>query len=241
MLNDLILNFIELVDIEDISLTEHINMVDLQIEDDESFILSSGIISHNSAISGMSSVRDPNIHGGLALRGKVLNVNGENPKRVLDNGALKDIMNAMGLVIGERVNRHTLRYGKIYIAHDMDPDGLNIGALLINFFYTFWPELFDKDKEPVIYIFMTPFIVAEKGKIRKYWYSHNYNEFNPEEYHGWNITRLKGLGGLNFDDWKFSINGPVTYGMVDDGKLKEALNLIFNGDLADARKEWLGL
>lgn len=194
-----------------------------------------------SAISGMAAVRDPDIHGGLGLRGKVLNVNGESAKKVLDNAALSDIMNAMGLVIGERLNRHAMRYGKVYIAHDMDPDGLNIGALLINFFHTYWPDLFDKDKPPVIHIFMTPFIIAEKGKTRKYWYSHNYQDFNPEEYKGWTITRAKGLGTLNEEDWKHSLQNPVLYPVVDDGRMKDTLDLIFNGKRTDDRKGWIGL
>lgn len=194
-----------------------------------------------SAISGMAAVRDPDIQGGLALRGKVLNVNGESAKKILDNGALRDIMNALGLVVGERANRHTMRYGKVYIAHDMDPDGLNIGALLINFFHTYWPELFDKDKPPIIHIFMTPFIIAEKGKQRKYWYSHNYDQFKQEEYKGWSITRAKGLGTLIEDDWKYSLQNPVLYSVIDDGKMKDTLDLIFSGKRSDDRKVWIGL
>ncbi|NJO61093.1 MAG: hypothetical protein HC836_23365 [Richelia sp. RM2_1_2] len=87
-----------------------------------------------SAVAGLATVRNPDIHGGLGLRGKVLNVNGEIPKRVLDNSTIVDIMNSVGLMIGERATRSTLRYGKIYIAADQDQDGANITALLINFF-----------------------------------------------------------------------------------------------------------
>lgn len=194
-----------------------------------------------SAIGGALMARDPEIHGGLGLRGKVLNVNGESPKKILDNMALCDIMNAIGLIIGERANRHALRYGKVYIAADADPDGLNITALLINFFHTYWPELFDNTKEPFIYIFMTPFIIADKGKQRKYWYANDYHEFNPKNYKGWSITRAKGLGTLNEEDWKCSLANPVVMPILDDGKMQESLDLIFNGTKADLRKEWIGL
>jgi len=194
-----------------------------------------------SAISGMTSVRDPDIHGGLGLRGKVMNVNGETPKKVLDSQALANIMNSVGLIPGERVNRSDMRYAKVYIAHDMDHDGLNIGALLVNFFYTYWPALFDPDREPVFYVFMTPFIIAEKGKERKYWYAKNHHEFNSEEYKGWSITRAKGLGTLTRKDWKYSLQHPELYPLVDDGKMQEALDLIFNGDRAADRRIWIGL
>ena len=195
----------------------------------------------DSAISGMSSVRNPEIHGGLALSGKVLNVNGEMPKKVVENKALGEIMSSIGLVVGQKAHRGALRYGQVYVAHDMDPDGLNIGALLINFFHTYWPELFADPKNPFVHIFRTPFIIAEKGKARKYWYAHNYQDFKPEDYSGWSITRAKGLGTLTRADWEYSLKNPEVYPIVDDGKMGETLDLIFNGKRSDDRKTWIGL
>jgi DNA gyrase/topoisomerase IV subunit B len=194
-----------------------------------------------SAISGMASVRDPKIHGGLGLKGKVMNVFDAAIKDVLEDSALQDIMNAVGLIPGQKAKRENMRFGKIYIAHDMDPDGLNIGALLVNFFYKYWPELFDPNEEPVVHIFMTPFIIAEKGKQRKYWYSDNHHEFEPEQYKGWSITRAKGLGTLTEEDWEHSLATPKLFAMKNDGKMQETLDLIFNGKRADDRKKWIGL
>ena len=175
------------------------------------------------------------------MKGKVLNVNGESPKKVIDNKELADIMNCLGLIIGQKANRKDLRYGKVYVATDMDPDGANIAALVTNFFYTFWPELFDPQLPPFIYMFQTPFIIADKGKTRKYWYAHNYHEFKPENYSGWSITRAKGLGTLTEDDWRFSIDNPEVIPLLDDGKLAESLDLIFNGKKTDERKQWIGM
>jgi DNA gyrase/topoisomerase IV subunit B len=195
-----------------------------------------------SAISGMASVRDPKIHAGLGLKGKVMNVHGAAIKDVLEDSALQDIMNAMGLIPGQKAKRENLRFGKIYVAHDMDPDGLNIGALLNNFFFTYWPELYDPKQEPVVHIFMTPFIIAEKGKQRKYWYSDNHMDFDPEQYKGWSITRAKGLGTLTEEDWAHSLAEPKLMALRDEnGDLKETLDLIFNGSRANDRKAWIGL
>lgn len=240
-MDNLELSFFELVDITEIKEDTYYNMVDLSIEDDQSFILSNGLVSHNSAIAGLATVRDPDIHGGLGLRGKVLNVNGEIPKRVLDNTTLVDIMNSINLMIGERAIRNQLRYGKIYIAADQDFDGANITALLINFLHTYWPELFDPEKEPFVHIFMTPFIIAERGKERHYWHAHNYNEFDPDEWRGWTITRAKGLGTLTCEDWRHSLSNIVAIPIQDDGKMQESLDLVFNGGRADDRKAWLGI
>ena len=45
--------------------------------------------------------------------------------------------------------------GSFRLTTDADEDGKNIAALLINFFYTLWPELFDADRTPFIYLFDT--------------------------------------------------------------------------------------
>jgi DNA gyrase/topoisomerase IV subunit B len=120
----------------------------------------------DSALSGSMSMRDPKIHGGLPLQGKVLNIH---PSKVtmrdaVKNEALQEIMGSIGLVPGQRANRYKLRYGKVYITCDADEDGKNIAALLVNFFHQWWPELLQDEKNPFLYVFETPLIVARKAK-----------------------------------------------------------------------------
>ena len=128
---------------------------------------------------------------------------------------------------------------QIYIATDEDEDGKNITALLVNFFYQFWPELFAQPAHPFIYKLSTPFIIARRGNTSKYFYSHDYEDFSPEEFKGWDITRAKGLGSLKEPDWKHSLDNPVLVPIIDDGNLDSTLDLIFNEKRADDRKEWL--
>lgn len=195
------------------------------------------IAEGESAISGMVSARDASIHGGLPLRGKIMNVHSETPKKVLASKALTDIMSALGLVIGEAANPLHLRYGRVYIATDEDEDGKNITALIINFLYKFWPELFEGD--PFVYKFSTPLIILTKGKERKYVYADEYDQFDPADWSGWQVIRAKGLARLTQADWKHSIAEPKLIPMIDDGNLKETLDLIFNNGRADDRKDWL--
>ncbi|RYF17656.1 MAG: hypothetical protein EOO77_11585 [Oxalobacteraceae bacterium] len=194
-----------------------------------------------SAISGMVEARNADIHGGLPLRGKVLNVFGESHKSILENEALTKIMKSIGLVPGQRVNRQTLRYGKVYITTDADEDGKNIAALLVNFFYTLWPDLFDPTKEPFIYVFDTPLIIAVKGKTRKYWFNENYTDFDSDAHKGWEITRAKGLAALKRDDWRYALSNPKVQPITDDGRLKESLDLLFNTKRSDDRKQFIGM
>lgn len=199
------------------------------------------VVEGDSGKGGVVQVRNPEIHGALPLRGKIMNVRGESPKKILENQILQDLMSSIGLVLGQTCDRSQLRYGKVYFATDQDPDGFNIGALLTNFFFLHWPELFDPKLPAFFYAFQTPFIIAEKGNQRKYWYAHDYNSFDSSSYKGWSITRAKGLGSLQKEDWSFSLTNPIATPLVNDGNLSSALDLIFNPDRANDRRDWIAL
>lgn len=194
-----------------------------------------------SAISGMANVRDPDIHGGMGLRGKILNVNGVPSSQVMSNTILTDIMAAFGLQIGEKADPSKLNYGKCYMAMDEDEDGKNILTQVVNFFNTYWPELLDDPKRPFLYKFCTPFIILEKGDTRHYIYAHDYEEYvnDPHKFDGWSATRAKGLGTLEMEDWAHALYNPVLIPIVNDGGLTETLDLIFSKDRRDDRKVWL--
>jgi DNA gyrase/topoisomerase IV subunit B len=241
MINEKLFIFDE---ITEIAPTEKSNMIDIQVMDDETFVLSNGIVSHNSAISSVSSVRDPEIHGGLPLRGKILNVRGEPNKKILDNSIIQDIMSSIGLTLGNKnIKRSDLRYGQVWITCDADHDGANIMALLVNLFYLHWPELFDPNLPPFFMVFSTPFIIQEdKKKVRHYWYSDNWQEYNGDDWKGCPIpTRAKGLGSLEEIDWTNSLRNPKLIPLQDDGNLAELLKLLFDKDMADDRKKWMAI
>lgn len=196
----------------------------------------------DSALSGSMSMRDPKVHGGLPLRGKVLNTHPSKVtmRKAVENEALKQIMASVGLVPGQRANRHKLRYGKVYITCDADEDGKNIAALIVNFFYQWWPELFADPAKPFLYVFETPLIIARKGKDVKYFYDDNYGEFSPDKFKGWEITRAKGLAALKKPDWKTLLANPKVLPITDDGQMSESLDLLFNENRSDDRKNWIG-
>ena len=126
-----------------------------------------------------------------------------------------------------------------YTSLMMDPDGFQIGALVVNILFTYWPELFEDKANPFVNIFMTPYIIARKGKENKYWYGDDYASFDPEKNKGWEITRAKGLSSLRPVDWKYSLQNPNLLPIVNDPDMAETLDLIFNGARADDRKNWM--
>lgn len=88
-----------LVEIEEYEVIENdmFNMVDITVEDDESFCFADGIISHNSALSSFLPSRDPKHHAGYALRGKVLNTHGLKREEVALNKELAELLTIIGL------------------------------------------------------------------------------------------------------------------------------------------------
>ncbi len=101
------------------------------------------ICEGDSAIGGLRSARNKLFQGGIALRGKPMNVTQASIKDVLNNQEFADIMASIGLTLGQPAEIDKLRYPKIVFFADSDVDGGHINTLLTNFFYTYWPELFE--------------------------------------------------------------------------------------------------
>lgn len=114
-------NFLELVDIDDIQHTEeYVNMIDISVDVDQSFLLSNGLVSHNSASAAFRKYRDANTMGSFALKGKFINVSEITTRKLTDNKEAVNLMAAMGISIGTEVNLKDLRYGRMLIYTDAD-------------------------------------------------------------------------------------------------------------------------
>jgi len=399
----------DVLDIEDVYIEKYfIPMIDLQVEDDETFISSDGIVLHNSAIYKFVEVRDTEFQAGMPLRGKVLNVYNKTPIEVMENAEVADIITAIGLEFNEQLGDwiylsknnyrvvfesnfevdengepiikevflnggdrflfnkkwvsideiynnfekfetynikkieldekitndmlsspdyfhfrrlfdyrgfrkigvkykvefnksnviicsdvdeilydgewvklskilqnlekynkikvtkvsqneeltfqhkylrplfdNKLKYSRVYISTDADPDGSSINNLLVNLFHEFFPELFWNKKMPFVYRILFPNIVAIKGKKIKYYL--NRDEFNAKKEKdgvddSWKIKYYKGLGSMTSDDWEYIFNNIEKYSVpiYDDGYLDELLFIMFNEN-SNIRKEWLSI
>jgi len=244
----MIKNYLELVDIENIEFTNiYDNMVDISVDVDETFSLSNGIISHNSAsssaIAGLSEV-DSSYFGIFPLRGKPLNVRDTNLQKVRENEETKNIINILGLEFGKKYTETSkLRYGKVVFFSDQDVDGAHIKGLLINMIDTFWPELLKLD---FIYEFMTPIMkLYDDKKFLKYFYRLSdwekfKNENDVSKYHK---KYYKGLGTIEPDEMKGffkNINKHLIRFHYDAKKdTNNLIDLVFDKKRADERKEWM--
>ena len=98
------INEYDFISISEVLLEEKsIPMIDIQVEDDETFVLDNGIVLHNSAIYKFVEVRDTEFQAGMPLRGKVLNVYGKAPIEVMENVEVSDIITSIGLEFNEQL------------------------------------------------------------------------------------------------------------------------------------------
>lgn len=198
------------------------------------------ITEGDSAASMITQARDPRTTASLPLSGKVNNVYGATVAELLKMGKITDLLSAIGLVPGHKALRSELRYGKIVIATDADVDGSDIFTLLINLFYQYWPELFDRNYDPIVYRLIAPNVCLTKGKERVHFASRAEYERVKDKYKGYTVAYYKGLGSMCKQDWEMILSGKTNTltPIQDDGNMKPVLKLLFSPD-ADARKAWL--
>ena len=104
------------------------------------------IAEGDSAASGLVEARDPDIQAIFPIRGKIIAAYKNTPDKIFANAEVVNIIKALGLDIDKKTgkliyDKSKLRYGKILLCADGDPDGQSIKNLLLEFFWWLCPEL----------------------------------------------------------------------------------------------------
>lgn len=197
-----------------------------------------GLFEGDSAASSFRKFRDPNLQGAFPLRGKFLNVSELTNSQIVKNEEVKNLMASIGLKLGEVPSN--LRYGKIYIYTDADPDGDAIAAMLMNFFAKYWPKLFDQGR---IFKVMTPLVVAKNGSNTVNFYTDDeYEEWEhkQKDLKKWKIEYKKGLASLEDFEYREIIQKPKTVMIQRDVSYADTLASWFAGDSSDRKEKILG-
>lgn len=193
----------------------------------------------DSASGAFRKYRDPQTQGAFPLRGKFLNVSEMPASKIIQNKEVKDILNAMGLRMGEEPK--SLRYGKVLIYSDADPDGDSIAGLLVNFFGRFWPEMLSEGRVCRV---MTPLVVAKSKKEQISFYtSEEFDAWfsslkNAKE---WDVSYKKGLAALEDEEYAEIIKNPRMFSIDPGQNLKGTLDDWFGADPAPRKKKILSV
>ena len=196
-----------------------------------------GLFEGDSAISAFRKYRTPETMGAFALKGKFVNVSEMTNQKLVLNEEVVNLMAAVGLKLGQKVDLRDLRYGRILFYVDADVDGNSIASLLLNFFHKYWPDMFDRR---MIYKVETPIVVAiPKLKTKKkilFYTQTEYNDFvSKNDLKQFDIKYKKGLAALVDDEYQDIINSPRMTLITKDEVSDKSLDIWF-GKSSDLRK-----
>jgi len=155
------------------------------------------IVEGDSAESGLLQCRDAKFHAILPLKGKIPSI--INIKDILENNEIKEIINALGIGFYPNVNISNLRYSKIIILTDADPDGGHIASILILDLAMLVPDLV---KTGHLYVAETPLYSIndlKRGIFLPLWSKEELDKAVSENKP---IIRAKGLGEFNPEQLK---------------------------------------
>ena len=149
-----------------------------------------------SAMGPITASRDAMTQAVFCLRGKPKNCYGLTKKLVYENEEFNLLQSALNIEEG----LENLRYNKVIIATDADVDGMHIRLLMTSFFVQFFPELI---RAGHLYILQTPLFRVQNKKENFYCYSDEERQRAIKKCGATaEITRFKGLGEINADEFK---------------------------------------
>ena len=201
------------------------------------------IVEGNSAGGSAKNGRNRETQAILPLRGKILNVEKAQAKRIFANAEIGNMITAIGGGIDPEFDTSKIRYHKIVIMTDADVDGSHIRILLLTFFYRFMRPLIT---EGYVYIAQPPLYKVEYHGKQYYAYNEDQLENIKTKLKlkpGYPFQRYKGLGEMDAEQlWETTMdpsNRKMIRVTLNDAIAAEQIFTDLMGDNVDPRKEFI--
>jgi len=205
------------------------------------------ITEGDSAANGLIAKRDGKTQAVFPIRGKVLSCRKATPDKVYANQEISNIVKAIGLDIDKdtgklKYDAKKLRYNKIVLATDADPDGAQIKLLLINMFWWLCPELVINKHIAVA----VPPLFRVTTKKNEYVYLKDQTEldkYKKAHKESYLVNRMKGLGEMDPSELAYCLIKPESRNVltITVEEANEADNMLecFMGDDVAPRRKYL--
>jgi len=207
-------------------------------------IICEGDSAKSGIISGLTR-DDRNAISVYPLKGKLLNVRGEDVSRIYKNNEILELRKIIGLKTDhvystiEDVHKQ-LNYGRVVFMTDQDLDGSHIKGLCINLFHNNWRSL--TRLTGFLGFINTPILKARKGARTEQFYNEGefiqWKEANHDGA-GWAIKYYKGLGTSTKDEFIEYMKDKNVVGFKTSQASDDSIDMVFNKKRADDRKQWL--
>jgi topoisomerase-4 subunit B len=204
------------------------------------------LVEGDSAGGSAKQARSREFQAVMPLRGKILNTWEVDPDQVMASQEVHDIAVALGIEPGS-ADLSGLRYGKVCILADADPDGAHIATLLCALFLKHFPALV---RAGHVFAAMPPLYRIDVGKNTYYALDDSERQgildrIAAEKIKGKpTITRFKGLGEMNPIQLRETTMAVDTRRLVqlmvdeDDGTAS-IMDMLLAKKAASQRKAWL--
>jgi len=206
------------------------------------------ICEGDSALGGLKLSRSSEITAIYPLKGKPLNVFNATLSKVLENQEWADLIQIIGSGVGRSFDLETMRYKRIILLADADPDGNHISVLLISFFWKYMRPLIEDGR---LYVALPPlFSITTSGKNKERFYALNKEELDKlvkklasqgKKYE--KIQRHKGLGEYDADILAEVVMNPETRILrqitsENAPEIERVLELTMGANASD-RRDWI--
>lgn len=206
------------------------------------------IAEGDSAASGLIGARDGEKQAVFPIRGKIINLYKNSSEKVFANQEVINIIKALGLDLDSKTHKiiydkNKMRYGKILLCADADPDGEAIKNLLLTCFWALCPDLVVNGH---IYATIPP-LFRITTKKNEYIYLRDADAL--EEYkikhqgEKYLINRNKGLGEQDPEELEECLLNPETRNIaqitVQDVAKAAELFEVFMGPSVGPRRDWI--
>lgn len=206
------------------------------------------IAEGDSAANGLVEARDAEFVAIFPIRGKIIAAYKNSSEKIFANAEVTNIIKALGLDLDVKTHKLTydpkkLRYGKIFLAADADPDGASIRNLLIEMFWWLCPELILNGH---IYTTIPP-LFRITTKKNEYIYLKDQQALDEYKTKHANekfaVNRNKGLGEQDADELHEALLNPKTRNVaqlvVEDKASTEELIECLMGPSVPPRRAYL--